>query len=417
MFLSNTEILILRLCAWCKDLPLESPFLPEYEVSALFLAGLLRTSKNHKSIRVTEAGNRLLSGIGFNYEQDAQFRGASPLINKRLNTSNLMLFFFGGKTDVFCSSVPDRNSPLSFLPSFALRREKNKNPLGTARFNGMLYTKNTARAVYYITEENDGLYPEAEHNTFTMNILTGGRKSAAAFTGDKSLERIIEYSARKTTNSRALPVLSAVRRLDCPITFFPLSVNGARQMRIISVRDHRRIIAESILKAKYKPPEKNYYDAAEKILIGIDMDIPRMETAAEYGVHIFLLDWQVNAVKEILRGKRAVLHPLTTETAEEMLRLPKDKAILLVRGAKPLLLNKITPEEHPSFKLLKYCKAAEHIPAWKLKKPEKVKNKKVPQYKMQFEMPLDTDEDEKESFDLSDGIDCRKLQTVKERDI
>ena len=77
----------------------------------------------------------------------------------------------------------------------------------------------------------------------------------------------------------------------------------------------------------------------------------------------------------------------------------------------------ITPEEHPSFKLLKYCKAAEHIPAWKLKKPEKVKNKKVPQYKMQFEMPLDTDEDEKESFDLSDGIDCRKLQTVKERDI
>ena len=141
MFLSNTEILILRLCAWCKDLPLESPFLPEYEVSALFLAGLLRTSKNHKSIRVTEAGNRLLSGIGFNYEQDAQFRGTSPLINKRLNTSNLMLFFFGGKTDVFCSSVPDRNSPLSFLPSFALRREKNKNPLGTARFNGMLYTK------------------------------------------------------------------------------------------------------------------------------------------------------------------------------------------------------------------------------------------------------------------------------------
>ena len=27
MFLSNTEILILRLCAWCKDLPLEK--LPE----------------------------------------------------------------------------------------------------------------------------------------------------------------------------------------------------------------------------------------------------------------------------------------------------------------------------------------------------------------------------------------------------
>ena len=99
---------------------------------------------------------------------------------------------------------------------------------------------------------------------------------------------------------------------------------------------------------------------------------------------------------------------------DEIRRLPKDKAILLVRGAKPLLLNKITPEEHPSFKLLKYCKAAEHIPAWKLKKPEKVKNKKVPQYKMQFEMPLD---DEKQSFDLSDGIDCRNLKEIKDREI
>ena len=92
-------------------------------------------------------------------------------------------------------------------------------------------------------------------------------------------------------------------------------------MRIISVRDHRRIIAENILKAKYKPPEKNYYDAAEKILIGIDMDIPRMETAAEYGVHVILLDWQVNAAKEILRGRNAVLHPIKTNEAEEMLGL------------------------------------------------------------------------------------------------
>ena len=67
------------------------------------------------------------------------------------------------------------------------------------------------------------------------------------------------------------------------------------------------------------------------------MDIPRMETAAEYGVHIFLLDWQVNAVKKILRGKRAVLHPITTDTAEEMLRLPKE---LYVKETKPYITEK-----------------------------------------------------------------------------
>ena len=45
---------------------------------------------------------------------------------------------------------------------------------------------------------------------------------------------------------------------------------------------------------------------------------------------------------------------------DEVRRLQKDKAILLIRGAKPLLLSKISPEEHPSFKNLKYCKSIEY---------------------------------------------------------
>ena len=39
---------------------------------------------------------------------------------------------------------------------------------------------------------------------------------------------------------------------------------------------------------------------------------------------------------------------------DEIRRLPKDKAILLVRGAKPLMLYKIVPEEHPDFKKLRF---------------------------------------------------------------
>lgn len=207
------------------------------------------------------------------------------------------------------------------MPSFTLRREKNKNPLGTARFNGILYTKDTATALYYISEHNDGLYPETERNTFSMNILTGGRKSTAAFTGAGELQELLGVMRHKSTRSKALPVLDAARRLDCPVSFFPLSENGARQMRIISVREHRRIIAQKILKKKYTPPGHKWYDAGAKILVGIDMDIPRMETAAEYGVHVILLDWQVNAAKEILRGRKAVLHPIKTNKAEEMLGL------------------------------------------------------------------------------------------------
>ena len=191
MFMTDAEISLLRLCAWCKDLPNDSAFLNTKDLGSLLLTKLLYYSRNGQSIRLTDSGREILQSIGYVYEKDNTVRSVGTR-------------FFGGKTDVFCSSVPDRNSPLSFLPSFALRREKNKNPLGTARFNGMLYTKNTARAVYYITEENDGLYPEAERNTFTMNILTGGRKSAAAFTGDKSLEKIIALNHLRNNGSLSL---------------------------------------------------------------------------------------------------------------------------------------------------------------------------------------------------------------------
>ena len=321
MLLTNAEMDLLRLCGWCKDLPAYSQYLDCSDFKALLLTGLLFNSRNGQSVRLTNEGRNLLETVGYVYEKDNTVRSVGSRLTKRLETSELMLFLFQGKTDVFCSSVPDRNSPLSFLPAFALRREKNKNPLGTARFNGMLYTKNTATALYYISEQNDGLYPETERNTFSMNILTGGRKSAAAFTGAGELGELLTFAQRKTTNSRALPYFDAVRRLDCSVSFFPLSENGARQMRIMSVKEHRRLIAQNILKKKYTPPEHRWYDAGGKILVGIDLDFPRMETAAEYGVHIFLLDWQVDAAKEILRGKKAVLHPIKTGEAEELLGL------------------------------------------------------------------------------------------------
>lgn len=321
MLLTNAEIDLLRLCGWCKDLPAYSQYLDCSDFKTLLLTGLLFNSRNGQSVRLTNEGRNLLGAVGYVYEKDNTVRSVGSRLTKRLETSELMLFLFQGKTDVFCSSVPDRNSPLSFLPAFALRREKNKNPLGTARFNGMLYTKNTATALYYISEQNDGLYPETERNTFSMNILTGGRKSTAAFTGAGELGELLSFAQRKTTNSRALPYFDAVRRLDCPVSFFPLSANGARQMRIMSVKEHRRLIVQNILKKKYTPPEHRWYDAGGKILVGIDLDFPRMETAAEYGVHIFLLDWQVDAAKEILRGKKAVLHPIKTGEAEELLKL------------------------------------------------------------------------------------------------
>lgn len=78
---------------------------------------------------------------------------------------------------------------------------------------------------------------------------------------------------------------------------------------------------------------------------------------------------------------------------DEVRRLDKDKAILLIRGSKPLKLSKITPEEHPNFRKLIPCKAIDHIPLWKQKEKDNASSNthSMPINEYQVKIPLDTD--------------------------
>ena len=86
------------------------------------------------------------------------------------------------------------------------------------------------------------------------------------------------------------------------------------------------------------------------------------------------------------------------------------------RGVKPLMLNKITPEEHPSFRLLKYCKAAEHMPEWRQKQNINTGGRHTQEYVLHFDDTSDGSEDDGE-FELSGGIDCSTLKEIQGKDI
>ena len=58
-------------------------------------------------------------------------------------------------------------------------------------------------------------------------------------------------------------------------------------------------------------------------------------------------------------GKRKLL------TMDEVLRLPIDKALVIVRGKKVLQVEKYDYTNHPEAKRLRPCKASEHIPEWR----------------------------------------------------
>ena len=148
----------------------------------------------------------------------------------------------------------------------------------------------------------------------------------------------------------------------------------------------------------------------------------------------------LNTTRPFTQNKTSTGRPLMMP--DEVRRLQKDKAILLVRGAKPLLLNKITPEEHPSFKELKYCKSIDYVPKWRhsatvaqnnagneksnSQKSKSDKKLNAPQYQVQIPLPEKVSEeyvpDEEElnlspKIDISKQIDCRTLQEVDPKDI
>ena len=82
-------------------------------------------------------------------------------------------------------------------------------------------------------------------------------------------------------------------------------------------------------------------------------------------------------------GKRPVLTP------DEVLRLPIDEALIIVRGQKPLKVNKYDYSLHPEYKKLTSCKASAHIPDWRNQEllhgpepiPEPPRPKKLPKRK------------------------------------
>ena len=63
-------------------------------------------------------------------------------------------------------------------------------------------------------------------------------------------------------------------------------------------------------------------------------------------------------------GKRPVLTP------DEVLRLPVDEALVILRGHKVLKVHKMDYSLHPAYKQLRECKASAHIPEWRKALPE-----------------------------------------------
>ena len=71
-------------------------------------------------------------------------------------------------------------------------------------------------------------------------------------------------------------------------------------------------------------------------------------------------------------GKRPVLTP------DEVLRLPIDQALVIIRGKKILKVDKMDYSKHPEYPKLRSCKASAHIPKWRRMEIEKAREPEAP---------------------------------------
>ena len=330
------EMDVLRLSAWCKDLPADNTeLLPQDAIRLLLSLGLLRQSRCGLSYRPTPAGYSLLKEAGFSYEEDKQYRGAGPALTRRLGTSSITAFLWRYGADVFRTSPGVEPDMPTFLPSFALRRQAGANVLGGTRMAGFLYTESTVFIPYYVIPESEGIYAEVEQRTFRSESLLCGRTPFVLYTGAGRLEQILEtvtaprHRKEKSTTDTYPDALDKFR---CPAGIVPLKEDGLRQLRMMSVPGYRQKLIHRILGKDYLPPVNGQSDGrckstGEEYLIGIDCHIKRFEslitTKGGSTAHIILLSTQAAAVQQYLKGRSAVLHPISPDIAEQILGLPQ----------------------------------------------------------------------------------------------
>ena len=192
MIFTNAEMDVLRLTAWCKDLPQgNTKTIPSDTVKLLYGMGLIRQSRCGLSYRTTPKGYELLQKGGFDYTPDKQYRGKGTVLTRRLETAEITGFFWRCGANVFLDAPDTEKNGLSFLPSFALRRKSYANVLGGTRLAGFLYAEQTVFVPYYISSESEGIYANVEYRTFRAESLLCGRMPFVLYTGAGTLEQLL----------------------------------------------------------------------------------------------------------------------------------------------------------------------------------------------------------------------------------
>lgn len=330
MLFDSAEIQVLRLCAWCKNLPSSCRNIPADILDTLAQLKLIRLSRNQLAYRCTPEGFAVLQAAQLPCQPDKDYRSSGDKLHRRLQTARITSFFWQYGADVFAEAPPAEKQDNIFLPAFAPRRQQHANILGGAKLTGFYYANKTVFVPYFVDADNNGIFPEVEQRTFRAEMFLQGRKPHVLYTGDGDLCRLVETVLHKKERSaKAMTAYykDAMEQFNCPVSIVPMSADGMRQLRILTVPDYRQRLIKNILGKNYISPTSLHIDGknqAEDFIIGIDCDVSRFEHAmrSHRPTNIFVLPFQAEAVQELVDGSKVNCYVLNMEQTEQFLGLP-----------------------------------------------------------------------------------------------
>ena len=335
MIYSRADLELLRLVAFCRDVPMDagaafaSGLFSPWRISQLLAVKALKLSRTAQTLRPTPYTYGIIARAGYPTPAELKPNNKKEALARRENAFSILTTFYRAGIHVFCFGQEGRPVPLaddSFITSAEIRRSRG-NTQGSATFYGIAFLGTTAYFVWHVSE-GKGLYFCNEVRLFNslveeMRTRTGQDYDRAVIYMGESIATIAHMAlghddgGPRRTNRDGLSMMSfdtAYDDLKLPIHFVPAGDTGAYQLKIMHIPGYREALARAIMGDAYTAPHEGLPDTDTMLddmpaVIAVDMDIKRIDRATvqagEAGydtIAIYALPWQTDFLLERYPG-------------------------------------------------------------------------------------------------------------------
>lgn len=342
LLFSNSDIELLRLAGWCKNLPSDiaasfhSQVFDSAGIALLDKLGLLNVTQNKKSIRLRERGWSFLRYLGMDFHKDTVYKSDYA---RRLEMSWLLLTFWRAGFNVFGATLKDLGTPQVFLHSMVARRNTapGGNAWGGAVFWGLARLRNTVVSCYYVEgHEKMAVCFRNEKDMLNKAAVTLETQGAMLYAGSnyEKLARAVRNTASAEAKGKKT-FAQIYRDTITPIYLLECSDNGALQLLIMAQGDYKKRLSDSMFNAMglydsltAAPIGVTDADGALSVpgkgsmpwLLAVDMDLYRIDRAlrqsvtAGYGsLLVICLETQADALTLLYGDKNTKIVTVTEE--------------------------------------------------------------------------------------------------------